>query len=142
MRKGRSVLVIMLCVQSLILLSQPQYQIRLGSNNNLTQMEKRKSQSLLALETSTVAVYQGGSLPCIQHNEFPNARIKVDGTRNYPSNFSNGNALENDKDPLHQRVESIIRNSNRQKSDLEEAKRMGGFQCILRFFGLLFTFLR
>lgn len=83
----------------------------------------------------------------MQQNEniFPDSKIKVDGTQNYPSKFSNGNITEeDDKDPLQQRVETIIRNSNsnKQKSDLEEANKMGAFQCILRFFGLLFTFLR
>ena len=51
--------------------------------------------------------------------------------------------IEEDKDPLTERVETIIKISNRNKLiEQEQVKQMGVFQCILKFFGILFTILR
>ena len=112
-------------------------------------LEKRKSQSLIKLNSqlasSSDAMCQSGSLPCINTETLLfSSKIKVDGMRNCNPNFFNGRWMfDEDKDPLTERVETIIKISNRNKLiEQEQVKQMGVFQCILKFFGILFTILR
>ena len=78
------------------------------------------------------------SLPCIFYDK--NFNIEMLRVRDLEKDVIIGNWTKLEKDPLQERVETIIKYSETKVND--DPISLGPFQWFLRFFGFVFTVLR